>query len=581
MDDYIVESLFRTLDDVCDVKAPVVESKDFVGDEWFGLLEGIWSMPDTDAKAEALISALSAPLTKEEAISELYDLLGDDRLFDELGELEDGADARAAVKEFIISEFLPKMEGELSSSVVSKLRSAVGLREALREDVFSLSTKEGAEKAAEFLEKQETEEPVTKVVDATVTDEEDLKKNYIGDFILQCPVCKTLMYKSPDLLKKTEGTDGVDAEYNEDDACPHCGSKGRFKLVGQVASVDAEDPEPKEHDPEMKPDGESEEKKSEEKTEVKSEEKPKEKPEGEGSKTDEKPEDDGKNDSKGLGESLKDDAKFLSDDEQEAIDGYDRVIANTDDPHVRKQLSHIKDEEEAHKRYLDKVGDDPSIDYEDPKGDGLHESSLQKDRVELPNGDVLSLGWDKGSGEGNGLFYVSCSYKNGGEDCWSTRFHREYASEADARKAFNRYKRKLMTEGFAQISADSIADFDETAFDALATSFAESVYDNVSGFSTKAVEFDGQSHRLVVEGVVAYASGAEAPAKFSFRLRESLSESFTLAGGCEELAGKANGSIRLRCSLREGMIKPEALRYDFVVGDSVARGSVALHSKEA
>lgn len=63
-------------------------------------------------------------------------------------------------------------------------------------------------------------------------------------------------------------------------------------------------------------------------------------------------------------EDFKSDMKFLADDEVEAIDGYQEIIDKVKDNHVAKQLKHIQDEEEAHLKYLNKVQDDKSANYE-------------------------------------------------------------------------------------------------------------------------------------------------------------------------------------------------------------------------
>ena len=57
---------------------------------------------------------------------------------------------------------------------------------------------------------------------------------------------------------------------------------------------------------------------------------------------------------------------FLAKDEQEAIEGYEEIIALTDEGHVRKQLEKILVEEKAHKAYLEKAKIDPSAVYEEP-----------------------------------------------------------------------------------------------------------------------------------------------------------------------------------------------------------------------
>jgi len=68
-------------------------------------------------------------------------------------------------------------------------------------------------------------------------------------------------------------------------------------------------------------------------------------------------------------ETFEDKMNFLAKDEQEAIDGYDKVIALLDaekDAIVIEQLKKIKIEEEAHKKYLEDVIDNHDLVYTEP-----------------------------------------------------------------------------------------------------------------------------------------------------------------------------------------------------------------------
>lgn len=65
-------------------------------------------------------------------------------------------------------------------------------------------------------------------------------------------------------------------------------------------------------------------------------------------------------------ESFDDMMDFLAKDEQEAIDGYDLVLAQIDDEFVKEQLTKIRTEEVAHKEYLEKVKKDRKIEYTEP-----------------------------------------------------------------------------------------------------------------------------------------------------------------------------------------------------------------------
>lgn len=57
---------------------------------------------------------------------------------------------------------------------------------------------------------------------------------------------------------------------------------------------------------------------------------------------------------------------FLAKDEEEAIKGYEEVIAQMTDEHVIEQLTKILIEEKAHKAYLEKAKKDRSAVYEEP-----------------------------------------------------------------------------------------------------------------------------------------------------------------------------------------------------------------------
>ncbi len=57
---------------------------------------------------------------------------------------------------------------------------------------------------------------------------------------------------------------------------------------------------------------------------------------------------------------------YLKADEEEAISGYEKAIDKIEDEFVKDQLDKIATEEEAHKDYLDKVVDDPTVEYTEP-----------------------------------------------------------------------------------------------------------------------------------------------------------------------------------------------------------------------
>ena len=108
-------------------------------------------------------------------------------------------------------------------------------------DLGSPKEVEYAKKAVSQSKKNDSDEEVIVDVDANTIDQ--LKDAYIGNAILRCPVCRTLIYKNPDALQRDEGQpDDIDADdiiFNKGEPCPHCKNKDGFNLVGQVAPADA------------------------------------------------------------------------------------------------------------------------------------------------------------------------------------------------------------------------------------------------------------------------------------------------------------------------------------------------------
>lgn len=62
-------------------------------------------------------------------------------------------------------------------------------------------------------------------------------------------------------------------------------------------------------------------------------------------------------------ETFEEQMDFLAADEQEAIDGYKKVLDLVEDEHVKEQLQHIMDEELAHKDFLELVKEDRTAVY--------------------------------------------------------------------------------------------------------------------------------------------------------------------------------------------------------------------------
>lgn len=142
------------------------------------------------------------------------------------------------------------------------LTEAFKQMEALDEDVFSITQEDGVEALDKFLDGDNTED-IELIVDPDAEKPEDIKDSYIGEVILQCPVCATKIYKSQEDIHIDDETNMA----NVDEECPQCGTVGGFDIIGQIeeytpdkegAHEDEED-EHEEHDDDEHEDEEHEE----------------------------------------------------------------------------------------------------------------------------------------------------------------------------------------------------------------------------------------------------------------------------------------------------------------------------------
>ena len=73
--------------------------------------------------------------------------------------------------------------------------------------------------------------------------------------------------------------------------------------------------------------------------------------------------------------------EFLAKDEEEAIKGYDDVIAKMGDSPLVEQLKKIRDEEEAHLKFLREAKENPDAKYVDPSDDMGDEEIVEASKL--------------------------------------------------------------------------------------------------------------------------------------------------------------------------------------------------------
>ena len=100
----------------------------------------------------------------------------------------------------------------------------------LEEEDFNLNRHDEIEEAEDFLD-ADVEDDALSIIDTEAETEEELQDNYIGDVILECEVCHSMIYKKPEEVDIDEETQTV----NTQEECPYCMSMDGFKVIGQVS----------------------------------------------------------------------------------------------------------------------------------------------------------------------------------------------------------------------------------------------------------------------------------------------------------------------------------------------------------
>ena len=107
----------------------------------------------------------------------------------------------------------------------------------LEEEDFELSAVE-TDELKDFLDNDEEEETVD-IIDPNAETEEEVKDSYIGNVVLECSVCHSMIYKDPsEVVEDDESEDGL---VNVGEECPYCMSTDGYKIVGQIAPYETTD----------------------------------------------------------------------------------------------------------------------------------------------------------------------------------------------------------------------------------------------------------------------------------------------------------------------------------------------------
>lgn len=412
-------------------------------------------------------------------------------------------------------------------------KHAVVKKEELKESTqFDLRDKEDIQKAKEIVDDNKEETPIEQIVDVNAETVEDLKKSYIGSTILQCSVCRTLIYKDPKDLVKPEGeTAEGEKLYNEGEACPHCGAKDGFELIGQVASLEV-NPEEKPEPPMVEP-----------QAEVKPEEV---KPEGE---------------------------------------------QPVEEPKEEKPVETIEPVQPEEKQ-VDLVPEEPKEETEQGPEEETEEDKKKKKKVPLIPEETMEESLkeepqDKGWGVKQEVeHYV---YKRNPQLVVGF-IEKELTQEEAEKKAKEMNTEKLnkagvfysaakveepMNEKYQEVILEKL---DESKFDRLAKKYLNEVYDNIESYSTQRGTIDNESNKIIIEGKVTFKSGKVKDTKFVFEAREITKKGKIKLVGINETFTKKK-AFTLVASVEGNNMLSESLTYSYKIEDKKVYGQVKNPTK--
>ena len=103
---------------------------------------------------------------------------------------------------------------------------------------YSVNDVQQMKDAKEEMEKKKNpDEDIEQVVDLNADDESQLKDSYVGDVVLRCTTCHTLVYKKPEEIVKDEDDELV----NKEDECPNCNATTGYEVIGKVVPLKDDD----------------------------------------------------------------------------------------------------------------------------------------------------------------------------------------------------------------------------------------------------------------------------------------------------------------------------------------------------
>ena len=419
------------------------------------------------------------------------------------------------------------------------LTEAFKKMELLENETFNLSSADGAQKLNDFIEEDELAPEVEVVIDPEATTEKEVKDSYLGDAILCCTVCNSMLYKPLDQVTIDEDT----ALANIDEVCPYCFNIEGFKVIGKVAPMEEVVAETNVEDTGIEAvevDGdevkivEAEDKGTPEESNIVYDDE---------DDDDSKDDDDSEDDDDTLEESLEaqeiitlDPADLIVNDVEGGKITVDKDIFNDYEFDKIVRIQFVGGDEVFDYKMVSETGD--SIDMVIVKlEEKLEEAVSLYDKIYGPDGALANFKEEEPLKEAmedikitteDEVITVTSEERADTESIQPISEKEIEAAQEDVvvdkPVAEEPVEEETTEEVVAEVEPveevdDSIEGFDETSFDALGESYLTKVYENVKSYKTTSVEELDDKH-IKLEGIIEFESGKKGQTSFIFESKD-------------------------------------------------------------
>ena len=418
-------------------------------------------------------------------------------------------------------------------------------------ETFSFDN-DGAAKLSNFMD-DDLLTDVEVVIDPEAETEEDLKDSYIGNVILACEVCHSMIYKREEEVTVEEDADMA----NVGELCPYCYSSDGFKIIGKVApyeeiTVETESGE----DVEVEVDGKKIETSEE---------------------TD------------------KDEVKDLDPETEEDREELDESLNEPTEPlsvRLKKRLAQMAEnleEEVVNENFYAVVevdGEERRFPFADRQKAREYLEYIRKGAPEFEGKKIGSM-WTESLDSEDKLLKeamedISITTETDVIKVKSTPREDKEAIvpmqpeevqeiiEPEVEEVAEIPEEKFVEEPVAEeesIDTDvEIEEFDEEGFDDLGESYLKKVYDNVESYKTTSGKMTNTS--IMLEGIITFTSGKKAKTNFIFEAKEMTKRGKLKFVGENVNLSKNKKAFTLTGTAEHKKLMCESLTYNYLARDT-------------